>query len=180
MSQALRVMVGGRVVFNTRANLLSFAILEQRRLCACSLKDLPPTQLCEGRVSSTVDLGAIGSGASTQQHSKSCLIVREGGRVFSPAKGCGCSAPRAPSRHTLTPRHAQSPHLFKDQPFQESARHSPPSSWDFIAHDKRDHITLGHTFFRYPGMALFSAGGVVVIHAGSCLLAPRTQQRLWD
>ena len=66
-----------------------------------------------------------------------------------------CSAPRAPSRHTLTPRHAQSPYFFKDQPFQESARHSPPSSWDFIAHDKRDHITLGHTFFRYPGLALF-------------------------
>ena len=82
----LRAMVGGRVVFNTRAKLLSVAILEQRRLCACSLKDLPPTQLCEGRVSYTVDLGAIVSGASTQQHSKSCLIVREGGRVTSPQR----------------------------------------------------------------------------------------------
>ena len=44
-----------------------------------------------------------------------------------------CSAPRAPSRHTLTPRHVQSPYLFKDQPFQESVRHSAPSSRDLIA-----------------------------------------------
>ena len=36
---SLRAMVGGRVVFNTRAKLLSFAILEQRRLCACTLKE---------------------------------------------------------------------------------------------------------------------------------------------
>ena len=34
----------------------------------------------------------------------------------------------APSRHTLTPRHAQSPYLFRDQPFQESARYPAPSS----------------------------------------------------
>ena len=39
---SLRAMVGGRVVFNTRANLLSFAILEQRRLCACNF-ERPPT-----------------------------------------------------------------------------------------------------------------------------------------
>ena len=30
----LRALVGGRVVFNTRANFVSFAILGQRRLCA--------------------------------------------------------------------------------------------------------------------------------------------------
>ena len=47
-----------------------------------SLKDLPPAQLCE-QCRCTVDLGAIGSGASTQQHIKSCLIVWEGGRVSS-------------------------------------------------------------------------------------------------
>ena len=39
---SLRAMVGGRVVFNTRAKLLSFAILEQRRLCACTF-ERPPT-----------------------------------------------------------------------------------------------------------------------------------------
>ena len=43
-------------------------------------------------------------------------------------------------------------------------------------HGKTDHITLGHTFFCVPGLVhFFSAEGVVVIHAGSCLLAPRTQ-----
>ena len=47
-----------------------------------SLKDLPPAQLCE-QCRCTVDFGAIGSGASTQQHIKSCLIVWEGGRVSS-------------------------------------------------------------------------------------------------
>ena len=45
------------------------------------LKDLPPTQLCK-EVSFVQLHGAIG-GASTQQHIKSCLIVREGGRVSS-------------------------------------------------------------------------------------------------
>ena len=35
---SLRAVVGGRVVFNTRAKLLSFAILEQRRLCACTFE----------------------------------------------------------------------------------------------------------------------------------------------
>ena len=39
-----------------------------RAILRALLKDLPPTQLCEGKVSCTVDLGAIGSGASTQQH----------------------------------------------------------------------------------------------------------------
>ena len=53
-----------------------------------SLKDLPPAQLCE-QCRCTVDLGAIGSGASTQQHIKSCLIVWEGGRVSSLQKACG-------------------------------------------------------------------------------------------
>ena len=43
---SLRAMVGGRVVFNTRAKLLSFAILEQRRLCACSLKDFHGSADC--------------------------------------------------------------------------------------------------------------------------------------
>ena len=43
----LHCLVGGRVVFNTRAYFVSFAILVQRRLCAFSLKDLPPTQLCK-------------------------------------------------------------------------------------------------------------------------------------
>ena len=38
---SLRAMVGGRVVFNTRAKLLSFAILEQRRLCACTFERPP-------------------------------------------------------------------------------------------------------------------------------------------
>ena len=35
---SLRALVGGRVVFNTRANFVSFAILGQRRLCACSFE----------------------------------------------------------------------------------------------------------------------------------------------
>ena len=34
----LRALVGGRVVFNTRANFVSFAILGQRRLCACTFQ----------------------------------------------------------------------------------------------------------------------------------------------
>ena len=34
----LRALVGGRVVFNTRANFVSFAILGQRRLCACTFE----------------------------------------------------------------------------------------------------------------------------------------------
>ena len=36
----LHCLVGGRVVFNTRAYFVSFAILVQRRLCAFSLKEL--------------------------------------------------------------------------------------------------------------------------------------------
>ena len=44
----LRALVGGRVVvFNTRAYFVSFAILGLGLLCACSFKDLPPTQLCK-------------------------------------------------------------------------------------------------------------------------------------
>ena len=34
----LRALVGGRVVFNTRTNFVSFAILGQRRLCACTFQ----------------------------------------------------------------------------------------------------------------------------------------------
>ena len=43
----LRALVGGRVVFNTRAYFVSFAILGLGLLCACSFKNLPPTQLCK-------------------------------------------------------------------------------------------------------------------------------------
>ena len=35
---SLRALVGGRVAFNTRASFVSFAILEQRRLCACTFE----------------------------------------------------------------------------------------------------------------------------------------------
>ena len=94
-----------------------------------------------------------------------------------------CSAPRAPSRHTLTPRHVQSPYLFRDQPFQESARHSAPSSRGLIAQTATTKGTTSHwaTHFSLSWIGtFFSAGSVVVIDAGSCLLSPRTQQRLWD
>ena len=43
----LHCLVGGRVVRNTRANVMSIAILEQGLLYECPLKDLPPTQLCK-------------------------------------------------------------------------------------------------------------------------------------
>ena len=62
-------------------------------------------------------------------------------------------------------RHAMYSHstLFKDQPFQESARHSAPSSRDLIAQKattKRDHITTGPHIFPLSWIGtFFSAEG---------------------
>ena len=87
----LCALVGGRVAFNTRAYFVSFAILGQRRLCACPLKDLPPTQLCK-EVSLCSCMVRLGSDASTQQlylKRMRGFIFRVGGRVTSLQKVVG-------------------------------------------------------------------------------------------
>ena len=42
---SLRALVGGRVAFNTRASFVSFAILRQRRLSACSFERIVHMEL---------------------------------------------------------------------------------------------------------------------------------------
>ena len=42
---SLRALVGGRVAFNTRASFVSIAILEQRRLCACTFERIVHMEL---------------------------------------------------------------------------------------------------------------------------------------
>ena len=93
MSQALRVMVGGRVVFNTRAIFLSFAIWNRGDCARALLKDLPPTQLCK-EVSLTVDMVRLEAAlqlSSIQKKKK--LSHRPGGwaGLFT-AKGCGAKS----------------------------------------------------------------------------------------
>ena len=58
------------------------AILGQERIARIVFeKNLPPAQLCVTTCRRQLTWGATGSGASTQQHLKSCLIVGVGGRV---------------------------------------------------------------------------------------------------
>ena len=60
----------------------------KRRLCACTFERPPTPPSSVKKCHCAVDRVRLEAALQLRQHSKSCLIVREGGRVSSPQRLC--------------------------------------------------------------------------------------------